>query len=442
MTSPIASFSGIASGIDSASLIRSLVQLAQAPITQLEDQKSANAAQSKKLTDIRTKLVSLQNAAKALDTRREALLNSATTSDENVVKVSAAGGSTLGDYAVEVLRLARAERTYSDAVAGPDTAGLFGAGTLTIQVGEQEAVQVEIDAEDTLSSVAAKINASGAKVTAGLFYDGSSYRLQVSGNETGAENAVSFTESAGLTLGLEKPENEVQSAANAVIKLDGFTVESASNSITGAIPGVTLEVLGEGTSTVQVKRDPSALKAKLDAFVSAYNDVAKALNAEFTYTGVARGRDSLSGDGTLRGVQVTLRTLVSQGSEGAFANLAAIGISVQRDGTLALNTEKLNEACAQDYEGVAALLAADGGGGVMGRLSEAISPFVQTDGSLRTKIDNLSSRNRSIDQQIDRMQVRIDKYEEQLRRQFAALESMIGGMSMQGQALIGIMNGI
>jgi len=439
MASPV-TFSGMASGIDSAALIKSLVTSAKAPITRMQAEKTAYSSQSKKVSDIKTKLTALQNAAKALDTKSETLGNKVSSSDEKVLKVTAQGGTSMGTYKLEVTSTAQAERTYSNTVPARDTSNHFGSGTLTIQVGSSAGFDVAIDASDTIDSIAEKINASGAEVTAGVFHDGTSYRLQVNGRQTGAANAVSFSETSGLSLGLSDPANEKQVASDAIVKIDGLEIKSASNTLTNAVPGVSINVIDKGTSVIGVDRDADALKTKLDAFVTSYNDVMKTLNAEFaSVSGVTKGRDSLVGDSTMQALQSSLRGMVSSSvanGDSKLTTFASIGLSSGRDGTLTLDATKFQKATAADYQGVSSLLAGrTDGTGLMTKVANGVDLFTRSDGTLKAKIDGLAARNRRIDTQIDSMQKRIDKYEEGLTKQYANLESVVGGMNSQMSSL-------
>src|SRR5687767_2101639 len=128
-------FSGLATGIDSGALIKSMLSIAKQPMTRLESKKSANTAMSKKFTDIKTKLTALQTAAKALDTRSEAMVNKATSSDDKVFTVTSAGGSSLGSFDIKVDSAAMAERTYSTPFPSSTATSLMGQGELTIQLG-------------------------------------------------------------------------------------------------------------------------------------------------------------------------------------------------------------------------------------------------------------------------------------------------------------------
>lgn len=437
-------FSGLASGIDSEAIISALTQASKAPMTQLQNQKAGFNTQSKKLNDIKTKLSTLQTAAKALDTKTEALGNKVGTTDEKILKATGTGGAAMGSFKVEVTSVATAQRTYSEGFSADGEAGLAGEGTLTIQIGTGDAVEVEITADDTLATIAKKINASGAQVSAGIIKEGNNYRLQVTGRQTGAANVITFSETPGLTLGLAGATPK-QDAADAKVLVDGFEFSSATNSVSNAVPGVTLNVVDKGISTVTVDRDGEGLKAKLNTFVTAYNDVMKTLNAEFAYTpGITKDRSSLVGDGTLHSLQAALRGALAEATDNGDSKLTtfgSIGLVAQRDGTLSLDDAKFTKAVTDDYEGIASALAGRADfGGLMTKISDAVDPYAKTDGTLRSKINNLTTRNRDIDRQINSMQTRLDKYEETLRRQYAALEQMISGLNSQGNQLVSIMS--
>lgn len=444
-TKPATTFSGLATGIDSASLIDSMVTLAKIPVTRITEKQSVNTKVSKKFTDLKTKLAALKTAAAALDTRKEAQVNKATSSTETVAKAVTTGGATVGSFTIVVTSLAAAGRTYSDPQTSASTAGVAGSGLLQITVGDGT-VGVTIDPTDTLDGIATKINAASAGVTAGVMYDGTSYRLQVTATAVGAANQLSFVETPGLTLGLSNtdPQHVKQAASDAVFTIDGFPASATSNNVTNAIPGVTLSLTGPGTTELKIERDPDGLKTKIDAFAAAYNDINKFMNAEFAYTGTQKAADSLSGDGGLRGIQTELRkTLGADLSSltASFGTLADLGVTQARDGTMSVDATKLTAAVTKDYEGVAAIFAGgNGADGLMARFTDMVDRQTDTDGAITLRINSLTARNTSLTKDAERIQNRIDKYEQLLQRQFAALESLTAGLQSQGNALISTLN--
>jgi flagellar hook-associated protein 2 len=448
MVAPLASFSGLASGLDSATLVDGLVKLARRPVAQLEARKRDNDSRIKRLDDLRSRLQTLQTTARALDDAREASPTRATSSRAEVLAVTGTGGGSVGAYTVSVTSMARASRTYSDGFASKDAAGALGVGTLSIQVGSGAPVDVDVEADDSLATLAAKINSASAGVTAGLLFDGSAWRLQIVGNATGAANEVTFTES-GVALGLSDPANRRQAASDAVLSIDGFTVTSASNTITTAIPGLTLEVRGEGggPAEVRVERDPEALRAAVAAFVDAYNVVVGTIAREAAAPvgGAAPRTDSLSGDGTLRTIQARLRAVVGDTyGAGTFRTLASVGVTTGRDGSLSLDARKLADAVAADPAGVTRLFAGAGAeGGVFDAVGAAIHGFVRAgDGALTQRVDGYRGRNRTLDTSIAGLSRRLDKYEETLRKQFTSLERIVGGLQAQGNSIAAIVNSL
>ena len=444
--STIANFSGLASGLDTDQIVTQLVKLERQPIARLEDRKSDMRSMSQRFENVRNLMRTLGDKVRDLDSSSDVLSSKASSSDEKIVKASAAGGASIGSFGIEVLSLARPERTYSDVFASKTDTGLFGSGQFSIQVGSGSAATIDVDANDSLETLAAKINSSDAKVTAGIIFDGTGYRLQVSSEESGLANALTFSEDAGVSLGLSKASNEAVAASDAVFKIDGITMTRGSNSVADAIPGVTLTLNAtsgtQGPTTVSIERDPEALGDKLDAFVKAYNAVADAVNKEFAFTGTAKTGNSLAGDSTLRTLQSRIRDDVMgsvSGLSGNLQRLTDLGVEIAKDGKLSLDEEKLKSAVAKDPNGVADLLAGKPDGsveGLMKRFAKTIDTYTRTgDGVLSTRIDGYSSRMRDLDSRIDDMERRLDKYEERMRARFAAMENVISGLVGQGSQL-------
>lgn len=453
------SFSGLASGLDTASLIEGLMQVERIPLNRLASKKSDIQTQRSRFEQIKAQLTDLRTAVQALDSRDEVLGTRIVSANEQVVTATSLGASTPGEFDVSVSQLARAERTYSDAFADRDVAGVGGSGTLTITVGSEDAVEIDVLSTDTLENVVAKINESGASVSAGLLFDGTDYRIQVAGTKTGADNGVTFTEAAGLNLGLDDPLNEFQSAQDAILTVDGFTITRSENTVSGAVPGVSLNLLDEtgldeagdpATVQVRVERDPESLKTKVQAFVDAYNKVASSINAEFAFTGEARLGDSLAGDTTLRQLQRSLRDSVSsvvEGADPAYSTLATVGLESNSTGTLELDTTKLEAALADDSEAVFDLfvgnLSLDVPTGAFTALDDLLDSYLaDNDGLFDQRLDGFDDRVSDIDEQMERMESRLEQKEQSLRMEFATLETVMSDLQSQGSQLTAMLSGL
>ena len=458
MTTPLVSFSGLASGLDTASIVEQLVNLERRPIELAQSQQQNLNRISGRLGTIQSQLNTLKESSEGLDDSDTILGTRASSSDEDTLAVSTTGSAPLGRYTVEVTQVAQAERTYSDAVSSRDTAlndaSLLGAGftggTLSIQVGTTTTVDVTVEATDTLESLVGRINSSDADVTAGIFFDGTNYRMQVGGNDTGTDNAITFSET-GFDLGLTDPLNEVVEARNALFTIDGFSVSRASNNVSDVIDGLTLDINDTTTSpiSIDIERDTEDFEGRVQGFVDSYNAVVRSINSEFAFLGEARIGDSLSGDSTLRGLQSRLRSLAGDTIgelDASYNRLGSVGVSFEQDGTLSLDTEELREALADDPSAVVSLFVDDRVNdveGFMPRFAELVDEYtISGTGILSSRIDSIGSRVRDIDDSIERMERRVEGYEDQLRQQFASLEQLVSELNAQGSQLAAIQGGL
>lgn len=442
------SFGGLASGIDTNSIITQLVKLERTPIDTLSQRQTTNTSRKAKWTSLRSKLEDLRTASAALNTASKASPVAVTSSNSSVLTATSSSGGSAGRYDIRVDRLAQASRTYSDAYTSNSQAGLFGTGTLSIQVGTGTAIDVAVDGTDSLDSVAAKINASGAAVQASVLFDGGTYRLQIAGNQTGAANAVTLTES-GTSLGVASPANVRQQAVDAQVTIDGFAVTRPTNSLSDVIAGVNLELKDVSptgtTQRVDVTRDTGALTDKVKKFVDAYNIVNNFINAEATYSGVTKGAESLVGDSTVRSLQTRLRSQITSpvgGITGRYSSLAAIGVSLQRDGSLALDSAKLSAAISADPAAVSQVFAKPDTGAMVA-LDKLVNQYTSTsDGLIGKRVSAIDDANRNITKQMSDLEDRVTKFEDRLRAQFTAMEQTMSRIQNQGSQITSIMNSL
>jgi flagellar hook-associated protein 2 len=441
------SFSGLATGLDTSTLISQLVKAESAPIERLAAKQTLIDAKSKKLTSLRTKLDDLRNAALALDSRKEALPVTLTSGDTTRVRGTVQGGVSPTRFDLEVVSLAKGARMYSNSFASDSATGLFGTGQLEITTSTGTST-IAVDSGDTLDSVRQKIEDLDLPLSVNILNDGSGYRLQIVGDGVGAANAVTVNE-VGTSFGLSTPANIVSSATDASFKLDGIPMTRGSNTVENAFPGVTLELLsasptGEKTS-IEIDHDPATLEAAVKKVVDAFNAVNTFVQGESTWTGQQKPLDSLSGDSTLRSIQSRLRgglTAPVAGASGAHTTLGSLGVSLQRDGSLSLDAAKLRSALASDPNGVAKVLGTDGTG-AMALLAEQADYFTDgSDGVLSQRLTSMKNERRGLDDRIERMQARLDKYEAQLTQQYAKLEQLVSGLQSQGSQLSAALSGL
>jgi len=421
------SLTGVGSGLDTTSLIQGLIQADSAPMNALKDKQTSTQSAVSTLSDIGSTLGQLQSAVQALTTASGVGSYSGTASS-SAIAVSVSGNALPGSYTMNVKQLASEQRTYSNPSTSASTA-LGQSGTLSLTIGTNTS-NVTISNTDTLDQIAAKINASGARASASVFFDGTNYRLQVRGLDTGKNNAITFGQN-GFDLGLNTAANTVQSAQNSVVNIDGFDVERSTNQVVGAIQGVTLALTAPTTSPVSVKiaTDASGLESKIKSVVTAYNSLLGKINSAAGHGSTKAGNAILAGDSTLRSISNkladTLQTVVGTGK---YNTLGSVGLSLQKDGTLALDTGKLESALSSDSASVTALFAGNGTGtsGVMNALNSAISTYNQTGtGLLNQHEDDLNQRIKDYTTNIQTQQDRLDQEQTLLQAQFQAMDTTV-----------------
>ncbi len=435
------SLSGVGSGIDTSALITGLINADSGTLNSLKSKQTSTQSAVSTLSDISTTLSTLQSAVDALSTTSGVGSYSGTSSG-TAVAVSTGGNALPGTYSMSVTQLAKEQRTYSNAQTTANTA-LGMSGTLGIQIGSKNS-SVSIADTDTLDQIASKINGADARASASVFFDGTSYRLQIRGLDTGRDNAIAFSQ-AGFDLGLNVAANTVQTAQNSLVNIDGFDVERSSNQVVGAIQGVTLALTAKTTTPVDVTiaSNATGLETKLQAIVSAYNSVLAKINTAAGHGSAAAGNSVLASDSTLRSISNKLSTtLQSVTGTGKYSTLGSVGLSLQKNGTLSLDTGKLEAALSADPNSVSNLFAGNGTStGVMGSLSKSIATYNQTGTGLLIQHQNdLQSRLSGFSDRINREQDRLDSYQALLTKQFTAMDTTVTSNNSDLSYLVNLYN--
>lgn len=434
-------FGGIGSGMDVEGLISGLVGASKGPLNIINTRKNNVDSAVTVLSDLSGLLSGLKTASQGLDTLEEVGSYAAKSSNEAIV-ATANGLALPSSYQVSVTQLAQEQRTYSNTFTDK-LAALGQSGDLDITVGSEAAINVTVEATDTLEDIMTKINESGAKVNASIFFDGSDYRLQVRGKDSGAANAITFGENNGVALGLSTPANTVQVAQDAIAVIDGFNVTSSTNKIAGAIQGVTLALTKKTTepATLTVETDSDALQGKIKKMVDAYNAVISKVQVTAGYGERKATSAVLKGDSTLRNINSKMTsTLLNPNASltGKYQTLNSIGIQLENNGMLKLDTTKLTEALGEDPDAVARILAGDDTtDGIMDAMSTLMEDLVAPEsGALTARKEGLEAEKTRLQEQADKEQERLDRYAETLRKQFTAMDSTVASYNAQLAYLI------
>ncbi len=426
------SFGGIGSGIDTEAIVKGLISASKSGLSPIKSRAASIKAAVSTISDIGSLLSTLKSSVEALDTANEAGSYKATSSGAEVTSTAGSSASA-GQYKLSVTSLAREARKNSTGQVSADGALNINSKTLSITVGSGATETITIESGDSLNDIAGKINGLDGRLSASVIDTGignNPYVLQIRGLDTGADNDLSFSGSAVNTLGLNQVQTGDQTAANATFTVDDVPMERATNTVSGAIPGVTLALNAPTSSdlTITVATDAQGLKDKLGEFVDAYNAVVNKIHTEAGYGSLKASNPVLAGDSSLRSISRRLGDTVLKGIGGAFEDsLAAIGVRFNKDGTLQLKQSELTDAVARDPSEVQRILGGSAGqDGVMDLLRDLVDGFTQsTTGLLATRKEALNDRADALNQRIEKAEERIDLQAELLRKQFSAMDSTV-----------------
>ncbi|MGD0677188.1 MAG: flagellar filament capping protein FliD [Polyangiaceae bacterium] len=432
-------------GIDTSTLVTSLVSLESQPLTALQTEQTNIQSASTSISNFSSTMSALSSAATALSDPTTFGGMTATSSDPSVV-ATASGQPAAGQWTVAVSSVAASQQTISNGAAST-TAALGLSGTLALSCGGSSA-NIQVSATDSLTSIASAISSSGLPLQASIMYDGSQYHLLVSGENTGASNAITFNESglsgSGYTLGLSKTSNTIQKAQDANLTVDGLPVTSSSNQVANAIPGVTFAVTQPTTApaTINIASDSSTLDSQVQSFVTAYNAVVSSGHTTAGYGSTAASNSLLQGDNAVNSSLDQLGQVIAAqvpGTTGAYTTLASVGISLNTDGTLSFDQSTFNTAVQADPSGVQSLFvsnAATGTTGAMGQLTAIINSATDpTSGSIQAEVNGFSTRSTAIGSNITNEQAVIAAYQTQLQNEFTQMNTMLAQYKQMSTAL-------
>lgn len=393
---------GIGSGLDINAIVSSLTTAqGAAQNNQLATQKTTLTAQVSAYGAFSSALATLQATLIPLQTTVNLEGRSATLGDATVATATATADAVPAQYSLQVQNLASAPSLSSQPLATADTP--VGTGTLTIAVGGKSSV-INIDGtNNTLSNIADAINSApdNPGVTATILTTTDGSRLVLSGTATGTANAITVSQSGGdgglAALAYDPASGvvasttamtETQAALDANFTLNGFPATSASNQVTSAITGVTLNLLkvtaAATPTTVTVGTDTTGAEASIGTFVTALNGLVTSLQTLTGYNATTQVAGTLQGNATLQAFQNQMQKIlgeVTSGSSSGTNSLAALGITANSDGSYAINTTTVGNALTASVTSVAALLA---GGGIANQLNTLINQYSGPGGLIST----------------------------------------------------------
>ena len=455
--SPLFNISGLASGIDTNSIVSQLMSIERQPQVRLQNQQTVEQARQQALRDVNTRLSNLQDAIAGLrDPGTWADQQSVDSSDPTHITAIRTGGAAAGGYQISVTRLARAQQLTQGTTASAASAD----GTLTIAVGSGASVDVSLSAGDSLQAVADKVNGSSGSPVYATVVNG---KLVLSSKTTGAANTISVTGSSAADFGFA----ESQSAQDASYSIDGVSKTSTSNTVTDGLAGVSFTLKGITASPVSITvgapgPDTDAIQSKVQAFIDQYNSTIDFVQSKLTEKPVLnatndadRAKGVLYGDSGLQDLLANLRSAIAtpvSGRPSSLAMLSQVGVStgaavgtgaLNQDsiaGKLTLDSSALTTALTNSFSDVKALFTNTSGTGSSLGMGQRLNALVDgmtnaTTGILTARINDEQSTIDDLKRQSDDMNVRLTAKEASLRAQYTAMETALSQAQSQGQYL-------
>jgi flagellar hook-associated protein 2 len=422
-----AAFGASSSGLDVTSAVNSAITAARAPEQAWESQISTLESQSSALTQLQSQVTSLDNDIQSLNSVVGPLsARTVTSSNSGVVSASAASGTQSGSHVVVVNSLATTASWTSGTFASGTTA--LPAGNFTITSGSGATATITTDGTTTLSDAANQINSANLGLTASVITDANGSRLAIVSNTSGS--------AANFTIGSSDPGfgfSQAVTGSNAALTLDGISISSASNTVTGALPGVSLNLLSADPGvqvSLSVAPDTSQASSAVQQFVSDYNTAISALNQQFTFNGSSEG--VLSSDSMVRNLQSELMqaltyTYTPASGTTTVPNLSSLGISVNNDGTLSVDTSTLSNTLQNNFGDVQSFFQGASMNGFANSMDQQLTSFLSPgDGAFTVDLQSVSSQESDLQSTISDFETNyITPLQTQLQSDYSQAEILL-----------------
>ncbi len=463
-TSNIVSSLGLGSGIDIQELAKNLVEAEKTPRKEaIEAKISKSEARISGLALVNYSLAEIKKAFSDLNDASDFTSLTATNSQSSAFSVKTDSSAQAGSFNVQVTQIATAQRSPSGPFVARNTSLNNGVGfdlTLVVGGGDEETITVETD---TPAGVVSAINGANLGITAQLLNTGDAtnpFTIVVTG-QTGSDKSFVLTASEEIAeLNFGNPPSglaNLQNAGNAEFTVDGLPITRSTNTITDVIPGVTLDLFTptSGNARIDLNRDSGGIEEKLNALVTAYNDfmdnmkiLGDSKSDVETYGG------ALAGNSFLASVKAQVRSLVMGDSSTPGSQLKAardVGIDIDRNGKMSLNSTKLESALKNNFSDVVTLFSANTNNqsvysplpaGLAGDAVKKIDEMLRSDGAVARQTDTTNALIERQKAELSKLEERMGKLLERYTRQFSAMDSIVSSINGQRSSLENSMKGL
>jgi len=446
---------GVGSGLPLATMLDSLQSAEKSALTPISTQQSAYTAKLSAYSSLKSSLTTFQTANTALSSAD--LFTATTASSSSSAFTATTSGSTVaGKYAINVTQLAQAQvltsgvqSSNSDALGDSSVASRSIA--ITLKDGTSKSVTLSSD-QTSLTGMRDAINGANAGITATIIKvsDGS-FRLSMSANKTGSNNAVANITVTGDSklqgiVGFDSTASsnvmtESVKAQNAQLTVNNVAIENSSNQISDALEGITLNLATTtvGDQTLTITKDNSKASSAITNWVNAYNTLLDKFNTLTKYTKVETNSGSqdtsngaLLGDSTLRTIETQLKSMLTNAqSSSAYKSLGQIGITTDPStGSLKLDATKVSAALDKDAAGVKEMIVGDGKTtGITTKIGTNITNWLSSKGIVQSATDGVSKTLNNLTALYNATSDRIDADIARYKTQFTQLDLAISKLN-------------
>lgn len=432
---------GAGSGVDTKSLAESLVEAARAPRKERIDAKiTKSEARITGYSTLNYLLSELKTAFQGLNDAKDFQSLNVANSQSSALTVTAGSTASAGTLNLQVTQLASGQVVRTGNLGASLNGGAAFSLSLSVHGGQAQAIEVKTA---TPQGMADAINAAALGVTAQAINTGNGYQVVVTGTE-GAANDFTLATAAGTPVTGLDFGTQLQPAANAEFSLNGISIVRSSNTVNDVLEGVTfqLRTTTTGAARIDLSRDTSGIKTKVQALVTAYNQFeegAKALASRAASEDEAdKITSSLAGDSLLQTVRAQIRSIITGPSSSPGTTVQAMrnaGVSIDRDGKMVLDEAKLETALSKNFTEVVKMFSANlndqsvyavAPGGVAGDAVKAIDKLIRNAGTLATQTDNVKAEVTRYKEQLTKLEEQMTALQERYTRQFSAMDNLVG----------------
>jgi len=419
----------VGTGINVQSVVAEILAAQSGPLQDLQSQQTQFSSQTSALNNISSLIATLQTSVQALGDVTGALnAQAATSSNTDVLTATGSSSATPGTHTIAVSNLATTSSYYS--ALQPSSSSTLSDGSFQIQVGSGSPVSIDVSAangNNTLDSLAQYINNLGVGVSANVITDAGGARLAIVSGTSGQPGDLTISNDS-VGLGFTK----AVAGTNANFTVDGVPVSSTTNSISSAVQGVTINLLSAPAGnnvTLTVSPDTTQATAAVNTFVSAYNAVVQAVNAQYATDPTSGQTGVLASDSTLAAIQSSLANDVNYAISGnnGFVNLSSLGITTNDDGTLSVDSSAFGSALTGNYQSVLNFFQNVSNTGFAQSFNSDLSNNLAnpTTGFIALDLNGISQSQQALTDQISDFQANATLQQQQLTAEFSTIDTTL-----------------